>query len=574
MRLRIFMVMGLFGLVFVAVATKAVYLQVVRGPWLSERARDSFKRTDTLQGKRGIIYDRSLQELAVSVKVDSVAANPSVARNPKKLTAELDRILDIDKKTVLSRLLSGRKFAWIKRHVPPKDITRIRELGRAGIHFVSEYSRVYPNKTMAGQLIGFCDLDGLGLEGIEFRYNTELKGPDVTIPTMADALGRRIQIATDNSIRETNTGRHVVLTIESAIQYASERALERAVTEHKAKSGVAVVMMPETGEVLAMAHFPPFNPNAIQKSTRSRWRNRAITDAYEPGSTMKIFSAAAALESGLCSPNTIFFCENGKYRVGGHTIHDAGHKEHEWLSLKKIIQVSSNIGTVKIAQRIGAQTLYDTLRNFGFGKPTGIDSPGETHGMLSNYKRWARIDFAAISFGQGVSASALQLTAAAAAIANDGVLMQPYLVQAILDRNGKLVHSILPKKVRRVISVQTARNMRKIMTAVTQKGGTGTRAALEGYTVAGKTGTAQKPDDRGSYASNKYVSSFLGFLPAHRPAAVILVAIDEPTRYHYGGTVAAPAFRTIAKETMDYLNISPGSTPSQWMAAIDKGVRG
>ncbi len=337
------------------------------------------------------------------------------------------------------------------------------------------------------------------------------------------------------------------------IQYLTERALEEASVKFNAKSGMAIVMSPKTGAILAVAHYPFFNPNSFGEFDQNLWRNRSITDPFEPGSTMKIFSACAAIESGGCSPNAIFFCENGKYRIGKNVVRDT--HPHGWLSLQQIIKFSSNIGTIKVSEMIGPEHIYKTFRNFGFGEKTGIDCPGETSGCLSHYNRWAKIDAGAIAFGQGVSVSALQLITAASAIANDGILMAPYIVQAITDQNGRLIKSSSPRMVRRVVSLETARTVKKIMASVTTEGGTGVNAALEGYSVCGKTGTAQKIDEKRTYSDEKYIASFLGFIPAEDPEITVLVVIDEPQGKHYGSIVAAPAFKRIAHETVNYMNI-------------------
>jgi cell division protein FtsI (penicillin-binding protein 3) len=304
-----------------------------------------------------------------------------------------------------------------------------------------------------------------------------------------------------------------------------------------------------------MANAPLFNPNTFARFPRDTWRNRAITDPFEPGSTMKIFTAAAALESGTCTPSTIFFCENGVYRIGRNVIHDTHPRG--WLSLQQIVKFSSNIGVVKIIESIGPDYLYSTLTHFGFGQKTRLDCPGETSGVLAPAKRWTQVDTGAISFGQGISVSALQLVTAASAIANGGSLMQPYIVAAVSDHNGRIIQRTEPRVVRNAVSAKTAGIVKRIMKIVITEGGTGVNAALEGYSVSGKTGTAQKIDKSGKYARDKYVSSFLGFAPADEPRIVILVVVDEPEGEHYGGIVAAPAFKKIAHETLNYLNIPP-----------------
>ncbi|RPJ15354.1 MAG: penicillin-binding protein 2, partial [Desulfobacteraceae bacterium] len=305
----------------------------------------------------------------------------------------------------------------------------------------------------------------------------------------------------------------------------------------------------------SMAQYPSLNPNSYEKFDRHLWRNRVITDPFEPGSTMKIFTAAAAIEHGNCSENTIFFCENGEYRIGKHTIHDT--HPYGWLTLKEVVKLSSNIGAFKVVNKTGPEYLYKTLKDFGFGEKTGINCPGETSGTIASYKNWRAIDVGAISFGQGMSASPLQLLSAVSAIANDGILMKPYIVQAIMDQKGFTVTRFDPLQVRQAVSSATAGKMKDILMSVTEKDGTGFNAALEGYTVCGKTGTAQKTDETGRYAKGKYISSFVGFTPADNPEIAILVMVDEPTKNHYGGIVSAPAFKKIAQETLTYMNVQP-----------------
>jgi cell division protein FtsI (penicillin-binding protein 3) len=316
-------------------------------------------------------------------------------------------------------------------------------------------------------------------------------------------------------------------------------------------------MEPKTGAILAMAQNPDFNPNAYRKFKTDHWRNKAITDAIEPGSTLKIFSATAAIESGGFSPHTIFFCENGSYRIGRKVVRDI--KAHGWLSLQQIIKYSSNIGVIKLSEDVGAERLYKTLKLFGFGSKTGFDAPGETPGSLTHYRKWRRMDTSAIAFGYGIAVSPLQLITAVSAIANGGVLVQPYLVSQITDQENQIVQSFTSRKMQRVISGGTAKKIRNILKTVVSKGGTGSRAAIDGYSVCGKTGTAKKLGEDGTYTTKNYVASFIGFTPADNPAISVLVIIDEPQKEYYGGIVSAPAFRRIAQETLNYLNIHPDS---------------
>jgi cell division protein FtsI (penicillin-binding protein 3) len=367
------------------------------------------------------------------------------------------------------------------------------------------------------------------------------------------------------------SGNNVVLAIDGAIQHLAEKALQQAVERHKAKSGIAVVMAPATGDVLALAHAPLFNPNAFTDFSRDVRRNRAVTDAFEPGSTLKLFSAAAALESGCCTPHTIFFCENGNYRIGSNTVHDT--KKHGWLSIQRIVKYSSNIGAVKIGETIGGPTLANTLQRFGFGRATGIACPGETKGSLGSNKKWTTFDVAAISFGHGVSVSAVQLTSAVAAIANRGLQMKPRVVLKITDARGRSVRTFPPQSAGQAISPKTALAVTRMMEMVLTEGGTGVMAALDGYSACGKTGTAQKINKDGTYAKDRYIASFAGFTPVEDPRLAILVIVDEPQGDYYGGTVAAPVFREIAQSALGYLNVPPSmSGPKMTVSKKTKGT--
>ena len=553
-KLRAGIVGTLFLMALAVIGAQAVRLHVFQGAWLSERAAREYERALVVQGKRGAIFDRSGSPLAVSIESPSIAAFPRLIADRRAAAAKLARALGQPHREVLGKLNPKRSFVWLKRQAIPSQAQAVRSLDLSGIDFITEHSRYYPSKSLAAQLLGFSGIDGHGLEGLEFQFDGDLKGREKEITVLKDALGRRFEGAGSPPLTE---GNNVVLTIDRTIQHIAHKALEASVIEYGGQSGIAVVMVPATGEVLALAHYPFFNPNSYREFGRELWRNRAITDPFEPGSTMKIFSVAAAIDTGICSPSTIFYCENGEYRIGKNIVHDT--KSHGWLSLQQIVKYSSNIGSVKMAEKLGARQLHEYLRRFGFGQRTGIACPGETAGSLSSFKKWSAIDTGAISFGQGISVSAIQLAAAASAIANDGVLMKPMLVKSITDRKGRTVKTFAPEAVRRVASSHTATTIRRILKTVTTDGGTGVNAALEGYSVGGKTGTAQKIDESGTYAKNRYLASFLGFAPADHPELTILVLVDEPQGQNYGGIVAAPAFRQIALETLNYLNIPPGT---------------
>ncbi len=563
-RLRVIIIGAFFTLFFAIIGAKAMYLQVFRCSWLSEKAADQYEVSFKSSGKRGTIFDRNLREMAVSIDVTSIAAHPWKIKNPKRTARSLSKALRINRKVLARKLCSKKKFVWIKRKVTPKEAEAVKKLNIEGLDFIPEHKRFYPSKTLAAQLIGFTDIDDHGLEGIEFAYDDDLRGAVFQYTVLRDAHGRGFEA--ENMTGLTSKGKNLVLTIDSTIQYIAEKALAETVKEFSAKSGMVVVMVPKTGALLALAHYPLFNPNAINGFDQTLWRNRVITDPFEPGSTMKIFSAAAAIESGSSSASSIFFCENGAYKMGRHVVHDT--HEHGWLSLQQIIKYSSNIGAIKFSAITGPEYLYRTLRNFGFGSKTRIDCPGETAGSLTPYKRWTKIDAGTISFGQGVSLSALQLITATSAVANKGILMKPYVVQAITDHNGRLIKSFGPRKVKRAISEKTAGNLARIMQTVITEGGTGVNAALEGYSVCGKTGTAQKIDENGLYSYKKYVSSFVGFAPVEKPKIAVLVVVDEPKKQHYGSIVAAPAFKKITQKTLDYMNISPKRKTGRLMVSM------
>lgn len=551
--LRIVLVGAFFVLSFMGIATRAVYLQVVHSPWLSQKATDQFERTCTAAGKRGTIYDRNLNEMAVSIDVTSIGAFPSKVNDAAATAQALAKVVGLSTQDLEQKLTSKKSFLWIKRQASPRETEALRNLQLPGIGFVPEHKRFYPQKNLAAQALGFTGIDGEGLEGIEFFYEQQLRGNATEFTIFRDAVGNGFR-AEQQKITE-NKGHNLILTIDRNVQYIAENVLQETVSAYSARSGMAVVMVPRTGAILALAHYPFFNPNVFTEFDRERWRNRSITDAFEPGSTMKIFSAAAAIESGRVTPNTIFFCENGTYRIGRNVVHDIS--SHGWLSLAQIVKYSSNIGAVKVSEMIGPRRLYQTFRQFGFGQKTGVDCPGETPASLAYFTQWSEIDAGAIAFGHGLSVSALQLTAAVSAIANDGILMKPYLVQAVTDKNGAVLINFNPQEIRQAVRPETARAVAKMMAAVTQRDGTGTNAALEGYSVCGKTGTARKIGQDGTYSNSKHLASFVGFTPAERPAIAVVVIVDEPQQKYHGGIVAAPAFRKIAHETLLYLNVLP-----------------
>ena len=532
---------------------KSFDIQIFKAKELTQKAGSGYSRYITVKGERGQIFDRNMNKLATSIDAISITACPSKIKDPVSAAKKLSKILDINREKLQSTLSSQRMFAWVARRVPPDQANKIRQLNLNGIYFENDSKRFYPNRNLAAQVIGFTGAEDSGLEGLEYKYNSVLEGGSMKIRVKKDGNGGVLDL--DKKKGAELKGKSIVLTLDKKIQFLSEQILERTIKAHQAESGLALVMRPQTGEFLSIAHFPQFNPNNFKGYDNIVFRNRAVTDAFEPGSAMKVFTAAAALETGF-TPKSIFFCEKGTYKIGTFTIHDT--KPHEWLSMNQIIKFSSNIGATKIGKTIGDKALHNYLAAFGFGNKTQIGCPGETSGNLISYRKWSKLDAGAISFGQGVSVSAIQLITGISAIANDGKLMKPMLIKKIISNKGKDLKVYRPETIRRVISSKSAQRVKKMMSLVVKEEGTGTKAAMDGYTVCGKTGTAQKAlKNKKGYSKNNYTSVFAGFAPEDNPELAILVVVDEPRKQYYGGDVAAPAFKTIMAESFNYLNIPP-----------------
>lgn len=575
---RIVIIGVFFSILYIVIGLKAFYLQVIKDDALSERASSQYRKDLKCRGKRGSIYDVNYRELAVSTDVVEIGVHPQGVRDKenkkikdkRKLAGVVAHALKIDKNLLYQKFKSTAPFVWIDRRVTPAKASALQSLGLRGFEYFPTYCRVYPHKTLAAQLIGFSGTDGDGLEGLEQYYDDDLKGNIRQWTIIRDAMGRIFD--RHESCAPGYEGNNLILTIDTTIQYIAEKALKKSVEENNAKCGIAIVMVPETGAIKAIANYPAYNPNSFNVFPKETWRNRVLTDPFEPGSTMKVFLVAAALERGMCNPDTVVNCENGQYRIGRNVINDT--HSYEDLTVHDIIKYSSNIGAVKIAEIIGPEALYNTLRNFGFGEKTGIDCPGEAKGLLRHYQSWVKIDNATIAFGQGISVSAIQLITAISAVANNGVLMKPYIVKAITDEHGKIIKSFAPVEKRNAILPETAAALIEMMQAVTESDGTGGQAVPAGYTVCGKTGTAQKINASGTYRNCEYNGLFVGFSPAHSPALAVLVVIDEPQKHHYGGVVAAPVFREIVHETFNYLNIPPSSSKEQLNVSNDLGELG
>lgn len=552
----------LFGLLFIAVflvlAGRAYYLQVVQAPKLQSRADQQQQRVIKLAPERGSIFDRNGDPLALSLNAESLYADPVLVEKPQQVAEQLAKLLKMPRKELFGLLTEKKRFVWIKRKLDPPVAEQVRALQIDGLQFVDEHKRYYPQAGIGAHVVGFTGLDPKGLEGLELEYDQLLQGEPGRLLSQRDARGRGMATA-EQLVQGGVPGNNLELTLDRSLQYVAEKELARVIKETRAVGGTVVMMEPASGRVLAMASQPDYNPNLPGHSKAAKRRNRAITDMYEPGSTFKPFLLAGVLEEKIVRPGQKINCENGRFEIGGKIIRD--HKKFRSLGLQELLKFSSNIGFAKLGKALERERFHAYIKDFGFDELTGLDLPGEVPGMLREPSRWFEIDLAAISFGQGISVTPIQITTAMAAIANGGLLMEPYLVERITDANGQTVQRRLPQVRRRVISEETARLVRKMMVAVTEPGGTGTRAALPGYQVAGKTGTAQKVDPvTGGYSIDKRVSSFIGFVPADLPALVISVTVDEPEGKAYGGLVAAPVFARIAEQSLSHLNILPKGT--------------
>ncbi len=566
---------GLVGLAFLAgfggLAWRAVQLQVVQRDKLSSEARDQYLRQFVMKPRRGAVTDRNGVLLAGSADAESVFIDPEVladkAASMPAAIRQLAGVLGLDPKAFGKKVDRGARFVWAKRRISPAEAGAVRRLSLPGVSLVSETRRYYPKVTLAGQLLGVTGDEGSGLDGLELALDDLLRGESSRVPSQKDGAHRVALLDAPGSARGRE-GARVELTIDQGLQLATERALAAAVRGSHALSGVALALDPATGEVLAMASDPPVNPNAVQSG--QELRNRAVTDAFEPGSTIKTFTIAGALERGVLKAGDAIDCSAG-YTVGGHVIHD--HKALGWVGPARVLAASSNVGAARIGARLGKQGLSEVLASFGFGERAGVDLPGERRGQLPFPK--ADITLATQSFGQGLTATPLQVVAAMGAIANGGTLMRPVLVKRVLDpADGSVLDQGAPTPVRRVISATTAATMSRWLTGVVEDAdGTGKRARPDGWRVAGKTGTAQKSDPvSGGYSADRHFSSFVGFAPAESPRVVIGVFIDEPKGEIYGGEVAAPPFREIAEYALKMLGVPTdgppaGAPPSPALAA-------
>jgi cell division protein FtsI/penicillin-binding protein 2 len=545
---------GFLALWMLALVARLYHLQIIEYVDLLARAERQQQRTIEIAPKRGTIYDRQMQPLAMSLAVDSVFAVPSEIPKPEMVADLLAPVLGLEKGDLLGRFKTFKSFCWVKRKVSTEEAARVRDLNLRGVYFQKEMKRFYPKGELAAQVLGYVGLDDHGLGGLEYRMNKAIQGTPSHILVAADARRQSFH----STERAGQPGKNVVLTLDENIQYIAEKALAEAAAKWKMASGTVVVQNPQTGEILAMASYPTFDPNDFGTSAPPSRINRAISWVFEPGSTFKLVTVSAALEEHLATPQEVINCQDGSIVLAGHLIHD----DHAYgdLTVRQVVARSSDVGAIKLGLRLGEDRFYRYIRAFGFGSTTNVELPGEERGLLQPPSRWSGISIGEMSMGQEVGVTALQLISAYSAIANGGMLFQPRVVRDVFlgDSND----TVAPASGHRIVSRETAERMKELLAGVVE-GGTGTTAQLAGYSAAGKTGTAQKIDSTGTYSRTHYVPSFVGFAPVQNPAVTILVVIDSPVGAYYGREVAAPVFRSIAEQTLGYLNV-PQDNPSSW----------
>jgi len=590
-RLRMGILCGLMGLGLGGFVSSAYRVQVEDGPTWRETAEKQRQRRLHVEPKRGTIFDRNGTALAVSIEVPSISVDvvemlrgvDGTANQEATLrdaASRLGQALTLDANELYARLAQRRRFLWLKRRVTGDETALVRDLGDLkkqahpihGITIEGEGHRYYPGRELAGPVLGFVAPDGQGKDGLELALDEELRGHVEEVKGLRDRGGRLLFDGTTDE--QALEGHDVYLTLDEGIQHVAEQELDAAQRTYETKGASIVVLDPNTGEILAIASTPGYNPNDYSESEAESRRDRAVTDRFEPGSVMKPFTIAAALSAGTLKPTDTVYCEHGTYQLGAVTIHDTHF--NDWLTPTQILARSSNVGALKIGLGVGEPALYAMFRKFGFGEPTGLPLPGEAAGVLRPKGRpWYDVETAEAAFGQGISVTTVQLAVALGAIANGGRLLEPLLVRKTKDGRGNVVHEGAPHVRRQVLEPGIARMLTEMLTAVTEAGadgvrGTGTEAAVAGFHVAGKTATAQKVDPAtGKYSQDIYTASFVGMIPAERPRLVIAVVLDEPMIGHYGGDLAGPVFRRVAESSLRYL----GVTPTGATAKLDRALK-
>ena len=579
-RVRMGMLCGAMAVGLGGFVNSAYRVQVEDHKSWEETAENQRQRRLHIEPKRGGIYDRNGAALAASVEVPSISGDVvemirgiDSQNDQNKALVEfaqiLGKALNTDPSEIHQKLASRRRFVWLKRRVTAEEAQAVRDLGDPkkapngkvvrGLAVEGEGRRYYPGRELAGPVLGFVAPDGFGKDGLELSLDDELRGHVEEVRGLRDRSGRLIFSEGTND-EAAMAGHDITLAIDQAIQRVAEKELDTAYRTYETKGASLVVMDPNTGDILALASVPGYNPNDYGEADPDSRRDRAVTDRFEPGSVMKVFTIASALAAGTTKPTETIFCEHGTYALGNVTIHDT--HENDWLSVTQILAKSSNIGALKIGLGLGEPGLYGAYRKFGFGEPTGLPIPGEASGVLRPKGRpWFEVETANASFGQGISVTSVQLATAMSAIANGGKVMEPILVRRIADAKGNVIKE-WPARIRReAVPAGVAKTVTEMLTAVVEEGGTGTEAAMQGFRVAGKTATAQKVDPAtGKYSEDHYTASFVGFVPAEKPRLVVAVVLDDPMIGHYGGDLAGPVFRRVAEASLRYLGVPPSNT--------------
>ncbi len=557
-RLRLMLLALSISLWALVIGIRLVHLQVLGQEFFAKQGTRQSERTIKLDPRRGPILDRAGRALAVSVNVESLYAVPQDVDDPQATAAALARALGLDpagRRELVAQLQKDRAFVWIERKVDPGTARRVHDLELDGVGFLTEHRRYYPQRELAAHLLGWAGLDNTGMSGIEYSYEKEIGGRAAQVVVHTDARRRPV----GHTERPSTEGHTVVLAIDERIQHIAERELEHAVNETRAEAGSVIVVEPFSGDVLAMAGRPTFNPNRYSAYSASRWRNRMVSDVFEPGSIFKIVTAAAGIQERVVDPHEVLDCGRGQILIANTVIND--HQPFDQLTFREAVARSSDIGMIRVAHRLGRENFYRYVRAFGFGEPTGVDLPGESGGLLKPTARWSALSLPSMSFGQEVGVTSLQMAMAAAAVANGGYLMRPLVVKRVEDAAGHVVKEVKPVIVRRVLEPDTVDTLTEMMELVVRDG-TGSRAAVPGFVVAGKTGTGQKVDPAtGRYSMVDHVASFVGFVPASRPALVILASLDTPRgSLNQGGDVAAPLFGRVARHALRALAVPPDDT--------------
>ncbi len=555
----------LFLLGFLVVLLRLFDLHILQAETMTKKANRQHHKIITLDSNRGAILDSQGRALALNLDVPSVYASPVSVKNPRSVAKRLSKVLEVPRPELEQRLRGKREFVWIKRKIDSEYATRVEALSLPGISLLKEKRRFYPKGTLLAHVLGFAGMDSQGLEGLEAGYEQYLQGQARKVLLHQDAFGRVIFPEHQQNVASLS-GHTIHLTIDEVIQYMAEHALESAVEKTRARGGAIIVMDPKTGGILAWTLRPTFDPNHVKAVSPDQWRNRAVTDPYEPGSTMKIVLAAAALEEDYVKPETLIYAGHGQMPISGTVIHD--HEKASWLTFREAIQQSSNVAAAKTALGLGKDRMYRYLREFGFGEKTGIDLPGESVGILRKPEQWGSRTLASVAMGQEIAVTPLQLVTAVSAIANGGSLMTPFIVEHVRTIQGDAVWSRAPETRRHPIRYETARTLTSLLENVVEQG-TGREAAILGYRVAGKTGTAQKVDPKTkTYSSTKFIGSFVGFAPVEDPRFAMLVIIDEPQVPAWGGAVAAPVFREVGAQVLRHLKIPQQRGVEVQMAAV------